>query len=320
MSLLSVQNLKIRFRTGDGEVHAVNDVSFELNAGQKVALVGESGSGKSQIALSIMGLLAKNANVEGQVLFEGQNLLAASNDALNQVRAQKIAMIFQDPMSALNPYMRVGRQLSEIVVQHEGLGRQAARARAIETMEAVKIPDAKRRYDAYPHEFSGGMRQRIVIAMALICKPAIILADEPTTALDVTVQAQVMELLNDIQRELQTSILLITHDLGVVAGFCAEAMVLYGGRIMEQSRVDTLFETPTHPYTRGLLGAVPDINDASSQLTTIPGSPPNQMRAPSFCPFAPRCVDAIDACGAQLPQLEGESTKRACVRPVEELS
>lgn len=320
MSLLSVQNLKIRFRTGDGEVHAVNDVSFDLNAGQKVALVGESGSGKSQIALSIMGLLAKNANVEGQVLFEGQNLLAASNDALNQVRAQKIAMIFQDPMSALNPYMRVGRQLSEIVVQHEGLGRQAARARAIETMEAVQIPDAKRRYDAYPHEFSGGMRQRIVIAMALICKPAIILADEPTTALDVTVQAQVMELLNDIQRELQTSILLITHDLGVVAGFCDEAMVLYGGRIMEQSRVDTLFETPTHPYTRGLLGAVPDINDASSQLTTIPGSPPNQMRAPSFCPFAPRCVDAIDACGAQLPQLEGESTKRACVRPVEELS
>lgn len=320
MSLLSVQNLKIRFSTGDGDVHAVNDVSFNLNPGEKVALVGESGSGKSQIALSIMGLLAKNAHVDGQAIFENQNLLTASNDALNKIRAKKIAMIFQDPMSALNPYMKVGRQLSEIAEQHEGLRRADARARAIETMEAVQIPDAKNRVDAYPHEFSGGMRQRVVIAMALICKPQLILADEPTTALDVTVQAQIMKLLDEVQKELNTSILLITHDLGVVAGFCETAMVLYGGRIMEQASVEKLFEAPSHPYTRGLLGAVPNINDRNAELSAIAGSPPNQLRPPSACPFAPRCIDAEAECLSQLPALTGDTTKRACLRPIEALT
>ncbi len=320
MTLLSVRDLNIRFTTGDGDVHAVNNVSFDLSAGQKVALVGESGSGKSQIALSIMGLLAKNAIVSGQVMFNGNNLLAASNDELNQIRAQKIAMIFQDPMSALNPYMKVGRQLSEIVELHEGLSRRDARIRAIEVMEAVQIPDAKRRLDAYPHEFSGGMRQRIVIAMALICRPQIILADEPTTALDVTVQAQIMHLLDDIQRDMDTAVLLITHDLGVVAGFCEDVMVLYGGRMMEKSKVGALFKSPSHPYTRGLLRAVPNIHDQTGQLHAIPGSPPNQMNAPTACPFAPRCNDVIDTCWQTLPELTGEDTQRACIQPVEALS
>lgn len=320
MSLLSIKDLNIRFRTGDGDVFAVNDVSFDLNPGEKVALVGESGSGKSQIALSIMGLLAKNADVDGEVSFEGQNLLTASNDALNQIRAKKIAMIFQDPMSALNPYMKVGRQLAEIAELHEGLSRSAARARAIETMEAVQIPDARNRVDAYPHEFSGGMRQRVVIAMALICKPQVILADEPTTALDVTVQAQILQLLDEIQKEQNTAILLITHDLGVVAGFCDDAMVLYGGRIMEQSSVVTLFDVPSHPYTRGLLGAVPNINDRNATLSAIAGNPPNQLRAPAACPFAPRCVDAEDDCRRQLPMLIGKTQKRACLRPVEDIT
>lgn len=320
MTILSVENLKIRFKTNDGYVHAVNDVSFDLQAGQKIALVGESGSGKSQIALSILGLLAKNAQVEGAMHFEGQNLLTASQNALNQIRAQKIAMIFQDPMSALNPYLKVGRQLSEIVEQHEGVGRAAARARAVEAMEAVQIPDAKRRFNAYPHEFSGGMRQRIVIAMALICKPQLILADEPTTALDVTVQAQIMRLLDDIQSEMNTSILLITHDLGVVAGFCDDAMVLYGGRIMEQASVQDLFDRPSHPYTRGLLGAVPNIHDRDATLNAIAGNPPNQLHPLSHCPFAPRCIDAADECANTLPELIGTTPKRACLRAVEELT
>ncbi|MCT8162160.1 ABC transporter ATP-binding protein [Pseudoruegeria sp. SHC-113] len=319
MSLLSVRNLAIRFATGDGHVHAVNDVSFDIAPGEKVALVGESGSGKSQIALSIMGLLAKNAQVEGEAQFEGQNLLALSQPALNKIRAKKIAMIFQDPMSALNPYMRVGRQLTEIVELHEGLGRAAARKRAIEAMEAVQIPDARNRIDAYPHEFSGGMRQRIVIAMALICKPSLILADEPTTALDVTVQAQIMRLLDEVQSELNTAVLLITHDLGVVAGFCDRAMVLYGGRMMETAPTKALFAAPSHPYTRGLLRAVPNIND-DAELSAIPGSPPNQLRPLTHCPFAARCADAVAECQSTLPALTGEITKRACLRPVEALS
>ncbi|SLN43510.1 Oligopeptide transport ATP-binding protein OppD [Pseudoruegeria aquimaris] len=320
MSLLSVQDLAIRFSTGDGTVHAVNNVSFDIAPGEKVALVGESGSGKSQIALSIMGLLAKNAQVSGRILHEGRDLLTLSQDALNKVRAKKIAMIFQDPMSALNPYMRVGRQLTEIVELHEGLGRADARKRAIEAMEAVQIPDAKNRIDAYPHEFSGGMRQRIVIAMALICKPGLILADEPTTALDVTVQAQIMRLLDEIQSELNTAVLLITHDLGVVAGFCDRSMVLYGGRMMETAPTKDLFAAPSHPYTRGLLRAVPNINDAAGELRAIPGSPPNQLRPLTHCPFAARCVDAVEQCRSTLPELTGEATKRACLRPVEALS
>lgn len=317
MSLLSVENLQIRFRTGDGLIHAVNDVSFDMAEGQKLALVGESGSGKSQIALAIMGLLAKNAEVAGQVRFDGRDLLSLPASQLNALRAAQIALIFQDPMSSLNPYMTIERQLGEIVELHEGASRAEARKRALEVMEAVHIPDARNRLRAYPHEFSGGMRQRIVIAMALICRPRLILADEPTTALDVTVQAQIMALLDEIQRDLGTAVLLITHDLGVVAGFCDDTMVLYGGRVMEAAPTTAIFDAPGHPYTRGLLRAVPRITEGNVTLSAIPGSPPNQTTAPRACPFAPRCVDAISACHDRLPDFrEG----RACIRPVEELT
>ncbi|MBY6116092.1 ATP-binding cassette domain-containing protein [Mameliella alba] len=317
MSLLSVQNLKIRFRTGDGLVHAVNDVSFDMAEGQKLALVGESGSGKSQIALAIMGLLAKNAMTEGQIQYGGRNLIGLPVSELNRIRAAEIALIFQDPMSSLNPYMTIERQLGEIVELHEGASRAEARKRALEVMDAVRIPDAKNRLRAYPHEFSGGMRQRIVIAMALICKPSLILADEPTTALDVTVQAQIMALLDEIQRDMGTAVLLITHDLGVVAGFCDETMVLYGGRVMEAAPTPAIFDAPGHPYTRGLLRAVPRITEGDEPLSAIPGSPPNQTAAPTACPFAPRCADAIAACHQTLPAFENG---RACIRPVEDLT
>ncbi len=317
MSLLTVRDLKIRFRTGDGMVHAVNDVSFDVAEGQKLALVGESGSGKSQIALAIMGLLARNAEVEGEVLYEGRNLIGLPQAQLNRLRAREIALIFQDPMSSLNPYMTVERQLGEVVELHEGVSRAEARRRTLEVMDAVGIPDAKNRLKAYPHEFSGGMRQRIVIAMALICKPRLILADEPTTALDVTVQAQIMALLNDIQRDMGTAVLLITHDLGVVAGFCEDTMVLYGGRVMEAAPTLRIFDAPGHPYTRGLLRAVPRITEDGTELTAIPGSPPSQTAPPRACPFAPRCPDAVEVCRHTLPQLENG---RACLRPVEDLT
>ena len=320
MTLLSVENLSIKFETPDGLVHAVNDVSFAMDAGETLALVGESGSGKSQIALSILGLLAPNARVSGKIMYQGQDLLALSQKQLNKIRAAEIAMIFQDPMSSLNPYMTIERQLNESLELHEGLRGAAARKRVLEVMDAVQIPGAKNRLKAYPHEFSGGMRQRIVIAMALLCNPKLILADEPTTALDVTVQAQIMRLLEDIRRDFDTSILLITHDLGVVAGACENTLVLYSGKVMERSGTRALFSEPAHPYTRGLLRAVPNIHDEDGELHAIPGQPPNTMRALSGCPFAPRCADAIEDCGRIIPELTGETRQRACLRPVEELS
>ncbi|MFW2589759.1 ABC transporter ATP-binding protein [Sagittula sp. SSi028] len=320
MTLLSVENLSIRFETPDGLVHAVNDVSFEIEKGRTQALVGESGSGKSQIALSILGLLAKNARTSGRILYEGRDLLAMSPRELNKIRAKEIAMIFQDPMSSLNPYMTIERQLNESLELHEGLRGAAARKRVIEVLDAVQIPDAANRLRSYPHEFSGGMRQRIVIAMALLCNPKLILADEPTTALDVTVQAQIMRLLEDIRRDFDTSILLITHDLGVVAGACEDTLVLYSGKVMERASTRDLFAQPQHPYSRGLLRAVPNIHDEAGELHAIPGQPPNTMHALSGCPFAPRCVDAIDACFDTLPELRGTTRQRACIRPVEELT
>lgn len=320
MALLSVEHLHVDFKTFDGTVHAVNDVSFSIEPRQKLALVGESGSGKSQIAFAIMGLLARNGTARGAANYGEQNLLSLSESQLNKIRAKDIAIIFQDPMSSLNPYMRIERQLTEVLEQHEGLGGSAARARVIEVMEAVQIPDAKNRLRQYPHEFSGGMRQRIVIAMALLLRPKLIIADEPTTALDVTVQAQIMSLFDDIQREFGSAVLLITHDLGVVAGFCDNVMVLYGGRVMEHARTVDLFENPTHPYTRGLLKAVPSIEHKADKLETIAGMPPNQLIFPTSCPFAPRCVDAKEACFDTLPTLSGDAPFRACLRPLEELS
>ncbi len=320
MALLSVKNLNVKFRINDGFVNAVNDVSFEIAAGQKLALVGESGSGKSQIAFAIMGLLARNGKAGGKVEFDGQNLLGLKADALNRVRTKEIAIIFQDPMSSLNPYMRIERQLNEVLELHEGLKGKAARKRVLEVMDAVQIPDAMNRLRCYPHEFSGGMRQRIVIAMALLCNPRLILADEPTTALDVTVQAQIMSLLDDIQQDFGSAILLITHDLGVVAGFSDETMVLYGGRVMERASTLEIFDNPTHPYTRGLLRAVPNIHERAEKLVSIEGSPPSQNVFPTFCPFAPRCPDVVDVCYEELPELSQSAPVRACCRPVQELS
>lgn len=320
MTMLSVQDLSIRFRTPDGYVHAVNDVSFDIEPGQKLAIVGESGSGKSQIALSILGLLAKNAEARGRVLFNDQNLLDMPTSRINKIRAKEIGIIFQDPMSSLNPYMTVERQLNEVLELHEGLRGRAARARVLEVLDAVQIPDARNRLKSYPHEFSGGMRQRIVIAMALLCRPKLILADEPTTALDVTVQAQIMRLLDDIQKEYGSSIMLITHDLGVVAGFCDETLVLYGGRVMERAKTREIFAAPSHPYTRGLMRAVPNIHAQDAKLQSIPGQPPNQLTPPVGCPFAERCTDSRDRCYDNLPALNAGAHQRACLRPVEELS
>ena len=320
MSLLSVENLSVRFRTNDGDVKAVNDVSFDIQAGQKLAIVGESGSGKSQIAFSIMGLLARNGAATGSINFDGQEILNIKERELNKIRAKKMSIIFQDPMSSLNPYMRIQDQMAEVLTLHEGMTKSDAIVRATQLLDAVQIPDAKNRIGMFPHEFSGGMRQRIVIAMALLCNPKLIIADEPTTALDVTIQAQIMKLLADIQKDFNTAVMLITHDLGVVAGFCEEVLVLYGGRVMERAKTIDVFETPSHPYTKGLLNAIPRIHSGVTRLEAIPGNPPNMLHPPAGCPFAPRCRDKMDQCEIECPLLTNEAPIRACFKPVGELS
>ncbi len=312
--LLQVEDLAVRFRVPEGEVAAVNGLDFRVARGQTFGIVGESGSGKSQSMLAIMGLLAANGRVTGRALFQGQDLLTLDAAALNRLRGNRIAMIFQDPMTSLNPYLTVERQMTEVLELHKGLTRRSARQLAIETLESVSIPDAARRITMYPHEFSGGMRQRIMIAMALLCQPDLLIADEPTTALDVTVQAQTVQLLRELQRTHGTAIVLITHDLGVVAGLCDDVMVMYGGRVMEQAGAESLFDQPSHPYTVGLLGAVPRLGqDDDAPLAAIPGSPPNMLRPPAGCPFGPRCALAADRCATLPPALvvEGER-RRAC--------
>ncbi len=302
-SLLSVDDLTVRFRTEDGEVTAVNGLSFDLERGQALGIVGESGSGKSQSMLALMGLLAANGRAGGRALFRGEDLLAMPTAALNRIRGDRMAMIFQDPMTSLNPYLTVERQMTEVLELHQGLSRAAARSRAIAALEAVRIPDAASRIRRYPHEFSGGMRQRIMIAMALMCEPDVLIADEPTTALDVTVQAQIIALLRDLQRDFGTAIILITHDLGVVAGLCDDVMVLYGGRIMERGSAESIFYRPTHPYTLGLLGAVPRLDHEGERLVAIPGVPPNMARLPPGCPFTERCDFVQERCATERPPL-----------------
>ncbi|WP_374669433.1 ABC transporter ATP-binding protein [Ramlibacter sp.] len=312
--LLQVEDLAVRFRVPEGEVAAVNGLDFRVARGQTFGIVGESGSGKSQSMLAIMGLLAANGRATGRALFQGQDLLALDAAALNRLRGNRIAMIFQDTMTSLNPYLTVERQMTEVLELHKGLTRRSARQLAIETLESVSIPDAARRITMYPHEFSGGMRQRIMIAMALLCQPDLLIADEPTTALDVTVQAQTVQLLRELQRTHGTAIVLITHDLGVVAGLCDDVMVMYGGRVMEQAGAEALFDQPSHPYTVGLLGAVPRLGqDDDLPLAAIPGSPPNMLRPPAGCPFGPRCALAADRCATQPPALVVEGARRrAC--------
>ena len=322
MALLDVNNLGVRFATGDGDVNAVNGVSFTLNRGETLGIVGESGSGKSQLAFAIRGLLAKNGTARGSVQFEGAEILNAPLATINALRSNHIAMVFQDPMTALNPYMRVSDQMAEGLIHHKGMGKAQAVAECVRMLDAVKIPDAQGRVRLYPHEFSGGMRQRVMIAMALLCKPDLLIADEPTTALDVTVQAQIMQLLADLQRDFGMATILITHDLGVIAGFCRDVIVLYGGQVMEQSPVDPLFYAPSHPYTRGLLKSIPRVDQQGLDLYSIPGSPPNMTKAQKGCPFAPRCDHAGDDCRDHLDPLTefAPGRKRACNRRVEELA
>jgi oligopeptide transport system ATP-binding protein len=317
--LLQVRNLSVVFDTPEGEVRAVEDLSFDLAAGETLGIVGESGSGKSQAVLALMGLLASNGRAAGRAMFRGEDLLSMPVAKLNRVRGSKLTMIFQDPMTCLNPYLRVRTQMVEVLERHRGMDRATARQRAVQMLDAVKIPDAAGRIDMYPHEFSGGMRQRVMIAMALLCDPDLLVADEPTTALDVTVQAQILDLLRELKRDFNTSIVMITHDLGVVAGLCRNVMVMYAGRCVEYGAIDGIFHDPQHPYTAGLLRSVPRLDRAGeTRLLTIPGDPPNLQALPPGCAYNDRCERRTERCLAERPALRelGAGRLAACHHPV----
>ena len=295
-TLLDVKNLNVHFQTPEGELQAVRDVSFSLRPGETLGVVGESGSGKSQTMLAMMGLLANNARAVGQVLFRGENILNVPTGQLNRVRGPKLAMIFQDPMTSLNPFLTVERQMTEVLQTHQNASRGQARTAAIKMLENLRIADPLRCLQSHPHQFSGGMRQRIMIAMALLSQPEVLIADEPTTALDVTVQAQIVALLRQLQQDHGTSIIMVTHDLGLVAGLSDQVMVMYGGRVMEHAQADDIFYQTRHPYTRALLESVPRIEQADDALMAIPGMPPSLRNMPAGCPFAPRCARADSDC------------------------
>lgn len=310
--VLQVTDLNTTFATPEGDVKAVNNVSFNINRGETLGIVGESGSGKSQIFMSIMGLLARNGSAAGSVKVTGEEILGVPLAVLNKVRGARMSMIFQDPMTSLNPYLTVRRQMTEVLMTHKGLGEGAAAKVAIEMLDRVQIPEAGRRIGMYPHEFSGGMRQRVMIAMALLCGPELLIADEPTTALDVTVQAQILDLLLQLKRDTGMAIALITHDLGVIAGLADRVMVMYGGRVIEEAPVRDIFKRPQHPYTEGLLKSMPRLDEHGvTRLQTIGGQPPNMQRLPSGCAFRDRCRYAFDRCATERPELETFDAFRA---------
>jgi oligopeptide transport system ATP-binding protein len=318
--LLEVEDLRVEFSTRRGIVHAVNGISFAINPGETLGIVGESGCGKSVTSLAILGLLAGNGRVRsGRALFEGRDLIKLKDRTLRGIRGREIAMIFQDPMTSLNPVLTIGRQIRETLETHFDMNRKEGEARAAELIDRVGIPSAKARLRDYPHQFSGGMRQRAMIAMALACEPKLMIADEPTTALDVTIQAQILDLLRELVAEENAALILITHDLGVVAGMCERVNVMYAGMFMETGSAEQLFGAPRHPYTLGLLQSVPRLDlGRRARLHPIEGSPPNMLRAPAACPFQPRCRYEVDLSSREVPQLvEIEpGHKVACFNPV----
>ncbi|WRS26566.1 ABC transporter ATP-binding protein [Oscillospiraceae bacterium MB08-C2-2] len=302
--ILQVEQLHTSFKTRAGTVNAVRGVSFELAKGEILGLVGESGSGKSVTAMSLMRLLGSNGKItQGKAVFDGVDLAALSPKQMRSICGNRISMIFQDPMSSLNPLITVGKQVGEMLTEHKKeLSKEQVRERVLELFRLVRIPEPEKRYSSYPHQFSGGMRQRVMIAMALACNPEMVIADEPTTALDVTIQDQILQLLRSLQKELGMSVLFITHDLGVVAELCSRVLVMYGGMVMEEALIDELFHAPSHPYTLGLLESIPRLDqDKSQKLLPIPGSPPDMLNPPKGCPFAPRCRYARRICAEEIP-------------------
>ncbi len=320
--LLSVDDLRVEFWTQRGTVYAVNGVSFEIAAGETLGIVGESGCGKSVTSLAILGILSRNGRVtSGRAVFEGRDLIGLSDRELRRIRGRDIAMIFQDPMTSLNPVLTIGRQIRESLQTHLGLDRKQAEARAVELLEQVGIPKARDRVGDYPHQFSGGMRQRAMIAMALACEPKLLIADEPTTALDVTIQAQILDLLRSVVAERDTALILITHDLGVVAGMCERVHVMYAGMVVEAGSAESVFATPRHPYTFGLLQSVPRLDTPRGRpLHPIEGAPRDMLRPPAACPFAPRCAYEVEKSRQEVPPLLeiAPGHKVACFNPVPE--
>ena len=313
---LEIRDLRVSFRTQNGVVEAVRGVDFDVPQGATLGVVGESGSGKSVSFLAAMGLLPKSAVITGSVKVDGVELIGASRRTMNKVRGQKMAMIFQDPLSALNPVHRVGDQIVEMIQSHHDTDNAAAGKRAVELLDMVGIPQPDERARQYPHELSGGMRQRVMIAMAIANNPSVLIADEPTTALDVTVQAQILEVIDNIRRETNTAVVMITHDLGVIARVADHVQVMYAGRAAERATVSELFRHPTHPYTVGLMQSIPRVG--VDRLTPIPGVPPNMLRPPSGCAFRPRCPHAIDACAAAAPEMHAcAQSLTACIRSEE---
>lgn len=317
-NILEVHDLEIRYVTDEETVQAVNDITFSLERGESIGLVGETGAGKTTTALGIMGLVPDPPGeiVKGSILFEGEDLLKLSEKQMRRIRGGKISMIFQDPMSSLNPLIPVGKQVAEMIREHHpDRSKEEIKKEVLALFEKVRIPEPERRYKCYPHEFSGGMRQRVMIAMALANKPELLIADEPTTALDVTIQDQILKQLRELEKEYGTSIIFITHDLGVVAELCDRVIVMYGGLVMEEASIFDIFEQPKHPYTMGLLASIPDLHqDKSVRLMPIPGSPPDMTNPPKGCPFAPRCPYARNICAAELPEFTevGENHHSRC--------